>query len=806
MGAPTGWISIYPWWYADERARIAKRFPDFRVSNADLKEGTLAYKGTIKLDLGSRVELNHVLLYYDEQTPFVMPHLFPLIALPEGDDWNADEVLRTGVRRMPVGYRRHQMARFGSSTGVGNICLIEQGTGNSAETVSGVDVLSRAVEVFRAVAHGKPFPFPDALADELEAHFTLHGDILLGEAFFASDLAKQGKLWAVSTMDWYPGMPTFVRQTDPERRLFVGLHLTAESGKLIEDWRTDKTAAIRRAFPFTGAGRLSFEGQSAGEVEFPESATLEGPWYDLPREPEPFATGGELADLLQAELGFKDGVAELLRNFPAFGDGSTAWLALRYPGREVGGFRWVVVGLRSQEVLDKTQLKKDGEGIRRDVLRNAHLIAKRCHRIAQSDLELRNKGTLPVQLKNSSALILGCGALGGDVALTLANAGIKRLILADRDVVAAGNVVRHVAGLPMVGLKKPDALRSIIHQHNPFVEVLVWPKSATDPRETIDELLSEADIAISTIADDGIEQVVNEAAVRTGKTVIYGRAYRSGSACRVMRVRPGSDACLMCAARYRVAVEKGGEAKWIVVPEDKNELVGRECGQAIIAGSAADLRFAAIFTAGAALDEIGGGVTWNNLLFVREPWPAPPPSLSSPLSIAKESFPPKSDCPVCGRPRVNAIEFEPKAAALLRGFAEAKQKVETGGVLIGSEENGVVIVREVTDAGPNAEEKATHFRYDADYVNGKLRDAADRLGEKGVYVGEWHTHLEAKPRPSIRDIESLTDIATAPNFLTDEPVMIIAGLDPGTGKVDGVHSSSFPIGRRPRDIPLRGWV
>lgn len=805
MSAPTSWIALYPWWYADERARIGKRFPQFRVSEADLKKGTLAYKGTITVDLGSRVEHNHVLLCYDEQTPFVMPHLFPLSELPEGDDWHSNEVLRSYVRRMPVGYRRHQMARLESSTRVGSICLIEQGIGQ-AERISGVDVLRRAVEVFRSIAHGKPFPYPDALGDELEAHFVLHGDILLGEAFFASDLARHGKFWAVSTMDCYQGMPTYVKQSEPERRLFIGLHLTAESDALIEDWRTDRTVAMRRAFPFTEAGRFSFEGQTLGEMEFLESATLEGPWYDLPEEPEPIANGSELADLLQGRLGVKDGVAELLRSFPAFGDGKTAWLALRYPAREAGEFRWVLVGLVPQDEISKQQLREHGEGIRREVLRDSILIAKRCHRIARRDMELRNKGTLPEALSTASALILGCGALGGDVALTLANAGIKRLVLVDRDVVAAGNVVRHVAGLPMVGLKKPDALRSIIHQHNPFVEVEVWPFSATDPRERIDQLLSKADIAISTIADDGIEQVVNEAAVRNGKTVIYGRAYRSGSACRVMRVRPGTDACLMCAVNYRVAVEKGTESKWIVVPEDKHELLGRECGQAIIAGSAADLRFAASFTVRAALDELGGGVPWNNVLFAREPWPSAPTAVSEPLSIAKELFAPRTDCQVCGRPRVTAIRFEAEAATALRAYAEAKPKVETGGVLIGSEEDGLVIVREVTDSGPKAEETPTHFRYDADHINAKLRDAADRLGEKGVYVGEWHTHLEAQPKPSARDVESLSDIALAAIFLTDEPVMIIAGIDPSTGKVAGTHSSAFPIGKSPRGVPLSGGL
>jgi len=138
----------------------------------------------------------------------------------------------------------------------------------------------------------------------------------------------------------------------------------------------------------------------------------------------------------------------------------------------------------------------------------------------------------------------------------------------------------------------------------------------------------------------------------------------------------------------------------------------------------------------------------------------------------------------------------------MRRYAEAKPRVETGGALIGYEENGVVHVAEVTDAGPHAEETTTRFRYDAEYVNGRLREAADRLGQRGLYVGEWHTHLECDPKPSVRDIASLMDIAVAPNFLTDEPIMIIAGVDPQAGQVAGVHASSFPINRGMRVLPL----
>lgn len=799
-----GWIPLYPWWYAQERERMHRRFPQFTVSERELANGVLAYKGTISVDLGSRIERNYVLLVYHDETPFRIPYVVPLNQLPDGDEWLVDDTLFAHARRMPEGYRRHQMADARAANWAGNLCVIEAGTGDRAEAVSGVEVLRRAKAVFQAIALGRPFPFPDAEADELEGHFVRHGDIILGDAFFADDLGRAGTFWAIGTMDDWRTLPTYVEQSnDISRRLYLGLHVVQREGAISTNWRTDRTLALRRAFPFVTNGRLSFEARTTASDDFLTSSVVQGTWVRLAEEPEPVASGGELAQLLERQSGIPDGVTELLRLFPRFGDVDTdiSWVGLSYPGRD-GEKRWLFLGILARERVTEEIIAEAGEGVRRDVLRDAHLVVMRSHRLARTSLELRNRGTVPTTLASKSVLVLGCGALGGDVAVTLANAGVGKLILVDHDIMAPGNVIRHATGLAATGLSKTDALRQLLHQHNPFVDVESLPHSATDPRERIDELLQRADIAVSTIADENVELVINEAAVRLGRTVIYGRALRSGLAARVFRVRPQQDACKKCLALYRDGAEKGEGLRWIDVPSAQSELLARECGQPVLAGSASDLRFAADLTSRAVIDELAEGTSWNNLLWVREPWPGAPASVSAPYTAARESFAPRPECPACGRPRVKRIVLSSAAKAALKSYAEAKPKVETGGVLIGYEDSGTVHVFEVTDAGPHAEETPVRFRYDADHVNAWLKDAADRLGKRGQYVGEWHTHLEPNPRPSARDIESLTDIAAAPNFLTDEPVMIIGGVDPQTGQVEGLHASSFPINRGMRPLSL----
>jgi len=151
-------------------------------------------------------------------------------------------------------------------------------------------------------------------------------------------------------------------------------------------------------------------------------------------------------------------------------------------------------------------------------------------------------------------------------------------------------------------------------------------------------------------------------------------------------------------------------------------------------------------------------------------------------------------CPACQEPDVVEILMTEEAYATVISLTQESPDVETGGVLIGflAEGNRVVVV-DATGPGPNATRTAMLFRRDIAYVQGKLDEAARALGPRGVYVGEWHSHLSADPQPGPMDMDSLFGIARVPNYLTRCPVMAIAGLDPGTGKVATIGTWAFPV-------------
>lgn len=68
-------------------------------------------------------------------------------------------------------------------------------------------------------------------------------------------------------------------------------------------------------------------------------------------------------------------------------------------------------------------------------------------------------------LRDKRVALFGAGALGGHVALVLAESGVRRLTIVDGDVMLPGNVVRHVLGHQAVGAPKVLGVKAFVEDH-----------------------------------------------------------------------------------------------------------------------------------------------------------------------------------------------------------------------------------------------------------------------------------------------------------------------------------------------------
>ena len=91
--------------------------------------------------------------------------------------------------------------------------------------------------------------------------------------------------------------------------------------------------------------------------------------------------------------------------------------------------------------------------------------------LKEEDLLKRNVKGIFEKLKKAKVCILGLGGLGSNVAVLLARSGIGYLKLVDFDIVEASNLNRQQYRISHIGMKKTEAMKSIIKEINPFVEV-----------------------------------------------------------------------------------------------------------------------------------------------------------------------------------------------------------------------------------------------------------------------------------------------------------------------------------------------
>jgi hypothetical protein len=114
------------------------------------------------------------------------------------------------------------------------------------------------------------------------------------------------------------------------------------------------------------------------------------------------------------------------------------------------------------------------------------------------------------RLRDGKVVVVGCGSLGGPVALALAQAGVGNLTLIDPEVLKAANVGRHPLGASEIGLSKANALAARIRQDYPHVRRCVGQmESWRTAAERDPNLLLGAGLVISTIGEWGAEATLN---------------------------------------------------------------------------------------------------------------------------------------------------------------------------------------------------------------------------------------------------------------------------------------------------------
>ncbi|MFC1914543.1 ThiF family adenylyltransferase, partial [Chloroflexota bacterium] len=144
------------------------------------------------------------------------------------------------------------------------------------------------------------------------------------------------------------------------------------------------------------------------------------------------------------------------------------------------------------------------------------------------------------KLRKSTAVVIGCGALGGNIANFLVRAGVGKVKIVDRDFIELHNLQRQVKNQ----LPKAIAAERHLKKVNSSVEIegIVADANYTN----IERFCSGADVILDGLDNRETRFLINDVALKHKIPWIYGGALASQG--MTMTIIPGDAPCFRCVA------------------------------------------------------------------------------------------------------------------------------------------------------------------------------------------------------------------------------------------------------------------
>ena len=222
-------------------------------------------------------------------------------------------------------------------------------------------------------------------------------------------------------------------------------------------------------------------------------------------------------------------------------------------------------------------------------------------------------------LSDKTVTIFGLGALGGHVAVALAQSGVTHLGLFDGDSLLPENVVRHAGGHSLVGAPKVEATGVLVSDHAPWTKVSASPSSPLAPNE-LTQAISDSDLVVDATGVEASTLAICLCAQTQSTALVSGALYRGGSITRVRRQgTPGDTPILDRAETPGYVVIPPGQEDHLVHPT-----VG--CSGPVHNAPPTSVLAAAALIAQAAVDVLTGRLRFpDEMIDVYRPLPDEPP-------------------------------------------------------------------------------------------------------------------------------------------------------------------------------------
>jgi len=254
----------------------------------------------------------------------------------------------------------------------------------------------------------------------------------------------------------------------------------------------------------------------------------------------------------------------------------------------------------------------------------------------QRQTTLPQIGTLGQEkIAQASLLIVGCGALGSMAAELLARSGVKRLVIADRDIVEEHNLQRQILFTQEdadAGFPKAEAAARMLHKINPLL--VVEPHVKHVDSANIASLAKDCDLIIDGTDNFSTRFLLNDYAVSTNKPWVYAGVLGVEGTTALLGTEKGP--CLRC-----------------MMPSEPNTIGMDTCETAGVLNTAVVGIVSLQITL--ALQHLLGISTNSGVVHSLHIWDG---------AIQRMVIPRNPDCECCGKRRFPWLEMQPSDRAI----------------------------------------------------------------------------------------------------------------------------------------------
>ena len=265
-----------------------------------------------------------------------------------------------------------------------------------------------------------------------------------------------------------------------------------------------------------------------------------------------------------------------------------------------------------------------------------------------NELYLRTKDIFDDKiLSKKRVTIIGLGAIGSEVAKSLAKNGVGHFNLFDMDKFEIGNSVRHAADLFFIGENKVNVAKQLILRSNPNITVNTFNVDVLNDTGLLEDSLNESDLCIILTAEDSVEYLINDYYQKNYNIpFIFARA-SMGAFSGAIQVVDVQSACLKCLSLY--------EADTLPKPRSNvrlSELTPEygSCSSPALPGSEIDTKEIALQVSRIAMQCLfkDEKTTYPELKHKQYYWHGPyGSSEKEPFTWEMKNFEKHKDCPIC---------------------------------------------------------------------------------------------------------------------------------------------------------------